>query len=224
MVFVVKRLPILMIVLVVLALSCSLLSVSCDGFTDTAYLNTPTPTPLPTATPLPPVSPGAVTTPNAPNHFGFCGNLSPVASPFGGWPTTDTSKHGDIWITPGGLFCDPDYGFGTHEGIDFLYYLGTPVRATGEALAVEAGWNDVMGNYVRLCSGIVSGWCVRYMHLSSIAIPQWDTATDGQVIGYVGGTGTGAGGDLSGSNGRVHLHYDMTFNNDFYDPYPTLSR
>lgn len=215
MLFVLKRLPVIMGLLIMLALSCSLLSVSCDGFTDTSYVNTPTPTSPPPALPAP-ASPST--------SANFCTNTDATGSPFRGWPTTDAAKWGDGWITPGGRYCDPAYTFGTHEGIDFLYYLGTPIRATGEALVLEAGWHGVMGNYVRLCSGIVSGWCVRYMHLSSIAVSQWDTASDGQVIGYAGGTGSGAGGDASGSNGRVHLHYDMAFNDQFIDPYTTLHR
>ena len=143
---VIKRLPLIFFGLLMLALSLSVLSVQCGGFSDQTYLNTPTP---------PPTDEPIVAVVDAPDYgVPYCENtaLAPD-NPFRGWPANDASFWGDGWISAGGRYCDPEYGqTWEHEGIDFAYWLGTPVVATAEALVIAAGWNDMMGNYIQLCS------------------------------------------------------------------------
>lgn len=137
-------------------------------------------------------------------------NQAGPGNPFSGWPAEDPALQNSGFITT--YFCDPTYPFSwEHEGLDFGFYLDSAIVATADAYIIEAGWDDMLGNMVMLCTG---EWCARYAHLNSLAVSVNDgTVSRGQVIGYVGTTGNSTG---------VHLHYDLFNSEGFWDPYPTL--
>lgn len=102
--------------------------------------------------------------------------------------------------------------FGTwrnHTGTDYAAPMGTPVRAIGDGVVVNAGW---MGGYgrvidIRHSNGFVS----RYGHLSGFAhaLHSGEHVKMGQTIGFVGMTGWATG---------PHLHFEIRVNGVARDP------
>ena len=95
----------------------------------------------------------------------------------------------------------PVYGFHrAHTGVDFGAPTGTRVKATGDATVAFAGRKGGYGNLVILRHQ--NGFETYYAHLSGFAtgIRPGRTVAQGQVIGYVGATGTATG---------PHLHYEI---------------
>ncbi len=146
-------------------------------------------------------------------HCVRVGQLNP-ANPFRGWPVADTSLHTTSLITA--LFCDPTYPFSwAHEGLDFGFYLDAAVVATADATVAQVGFDPALGNLVVLCA---ANYCARYAHLNRISptLVAGLPVQAGTVIGQVGGTGSNSTG--------VHLHYDIYSAVGFWDPLPTLYR
>lgn len=111
-----------------------------------------------------------------------------------------------------------DYVGGDHLGNDIWAAEGTPVVATVNGTLKLTGWSDYSGNKVTIVDGC--GWSHFYCHLQSIApgMSNGVNVTAGQVIGYVGKTGTA-------SNGVVHLHYSIYPDGNYdagVDPWPYL--
>jgi len=95
----------------------------------------------------------------------------------------------------------PVYGFHrAHTGVDFGAPTGTRVKATGDATVAFAGVRGGYGKLVILRHA--NGFETYYAHLSGFAsgIRNGRVVTQGQVIGYVGATGTATG---------PHLHYEI---------------
>jgi len=89
----------------------------------------------------------------------------------------------------------------THQAIDYASPCGTPVSAAGAGTVTFAGWkNNVYGYAVTIRHGSI--YTTRYSHLSAFArgIRSGVSVSQGQVIGYVGTTGTSTG---------CHLDYAM---------------
>ncbi|HWP24148.1 MAG TPA: peptidoglycan DD-metalloendopeptidase family protein [Candidatus Binatia bacterium] len=96
-----------------------------------------------------------------------------------------------------------------HPGIDFAAPRGTPVRAIGDGVILEAGWNGGYGKAIDLKHD--AAYTSRYAHLDSFApgIRPGVTVTKGQVIGYVGSTGRTTG---------PHLHFELYKDQQYIDP------
>ncbi|MFN3752326.1 MAG: M23 family metallopeptidase [Thiobacillus sp.] len=95
----------------------------------------------------------------------------------------------------------PVYGFHrAHTGVDFGAPTGTRVKATGDATVTFAGRKGGYGNLVILRHQ--NGFETYYAHLSGFAngLRPGRAVAQGQVIGYVGATGTATG---------PHLHYEI---------------
>ena len=110
-----------------------------------------------------------------------------------------------------------DFG-GDHIGNDIWAARGTPVAATSDGRLVLTGWSDYSGNKVTLIDGC--GWYHFYCHLDHLApgIANGAHVKAGQIVGYVGNTGTA-------SNGVVHLHYSVYPAGNYnagIDPWPKL--
>lgn len=90
--------------------------------------------------------------------------------------------------------------FRAHLGTDFGAPIGTPVKATSDAVVVRAGWDGGYGKLIEL--RLWNGYTTRYGHLSRFAkgIRPGRKVVQGQVIGYVGSTGLSTG---------PHLHYEI---------------
>jgi murein DD-endopeptidase MepM/ murein hydrolase activator NlpD len=96
-----------------------------------------------------------------------------------------------------------------HLGVDYGAPTGTPVVAVADGTVVSAGWAGGGGNQVRLRhSGKIETY---YLHLSRFAsgVRGGTRVSQGQVIGYVGATGTATG---------PHLDYRFRRNGVFVNP------
>ena len=96
-----------------------------------------------------------------------------------------------------------------HTGVDYAAPMGTPVHAVADGEIIFAGWNGGGGNTIKIrhSGGLQTG----YMHLKNFAsgMKVGKRVTQGDVIGYVGSTGTSTG---------PHLDYRMWQNGTPIDP------
>ena len=118
------------------------------------------------------------------------------------------SRPVDGYITSGfGYRIHPIYGTRRlHAGTDFGAPCGTPVRAAAPGSVVSAGWGGGYGNRIIVSHG--SGMATTYNHLSRYAV-RGGSVSRGQVIGYVGTTGSSTG---------CHLHFEVRINGTPVNP------
>lgn len=96
-----------------------------------------------------------------------------------------------------------------HLGVDYAAATGTPVRAIGEGLVVQAGWNaSGYGNVVEIRHRN-SSHTTLYAHLSKVAVRRGQNVSQGMLIGNVGSTGWSTG---------PHLHFEFRVNGVHQDP------
>lgn len=83
-----------------------------------------------------------------------------------------------------------------HTAVDYAAPTGTPVVALGDGTVLSAGWAGGGGNTVKIRHNSV--YTTSYMHLSKYGpgIKAGVHVKQGQVIGYVGMTGTATGPHL----------------------------
>jgi murein DD-endopeptidase MepM/ murein hydrolase activator NlpD len=103
-------------------------------------------------------------------------------------------------------------GFGprggrNHDGLDIAAPTGTPVRAAACGSVSLAGTQDGYGNIVCITHSNQFSTC--YAHLSRFATSQGAQVQQGQVIGYVGCTGSCTG---------PHVHFETRVNGQAQDP------
>jgi murein DD-endopeptidase MepM/ murein hydrolase activator NlpD len=98
--------------------------------------------------------------------------------------------------------------FGMHTGTDWAAPRGTPIIATGNGIVEKAGWASGYGNQTIIRHA--NGYETSYNHQSAIAkgVREGARITQGQVIGYVGSTGSSTG---------AHLHYELIVNDTKVD-------
>ncbi|WP_084142105.1 M23 family metallopeptidase [Hyphomonas johnsonii] len=96
-----------------------------------------------------------------------------------------------------------------HTGVDFRARRGTPVRAGGDGVIERMEFSDGYGRNVRIQHK--RGYGTLYAHLSGFApgIKAGDSVRKGDVIGYVGDTGSATG---------AHLHYEIRRNGRYLNP------
>lgn len=96
-----------------------------------------------------------------------------------------------------------------HLGVDYGAPHGAAVVAVADGSVVSAGWAGGGGNQVRLKHA--AGMETYYLHLSRFAkgLRGGSRVSQGQVIGYVGSTGTATG---------AHLDYRFKRNGVFVNP------
>ncbi len=95
----------------------------------------------------------------------------------------------------------PVYGFHrAHTGVDFGAPIGTRVKAVGDATVSFAGRKGGYGNLIILRHH--NGYETYYAHLNGFAngLRKGSAVSQGQIIGFVGRTGTATG---------PHLHYEI---------------
>lgn len=96
-----------------------------------------------------------------------------------------------------------------HHGVDYAAPSGTPVYSVADGVVTMAGWGGGGGNTIKIkhAGNIVTG----YLHLRGFAkgIRVGTRVSQGQLIGYVGSTGTSTG---------PHLDYRLWKNGTAIDP------
>lgn len=120
---------------------------------------------------------------------------------------TLTGTGGFVWPLPGYTSISSKYGWRTHPvsgrqsfhgGVDVPAPSGTKIHASKAGAIVISGYNSSYGNYVVIAH--TDGSKTLYAHMKSRAVGAGDTVSQGNVIGYVGTTGTSTGN---------HLHFEI---------------
>ena len=87
-----------------------------------------------------------------------------------------------------------------HRGVDFAAARGTPVYAAGNGRITYRGRKGAFGKYIKIRHN--SRYFTAYAHLRSFrrGVTAGSRVKQGQIIGYVGSTGTATG---------PHLHFEV---------------
>lgn len=100
----------------------------------------------------------------------------------------------------------PNGTWGFHTGIDLAARLGTPVKAAGSGLIIEARDAGGYGNCIVIAHN--RKFKTRYAHLSAIDVHVGDKVTEGQAIGKVGATGN-VWKSKQGNGSHLHFEVDV---------------
>ena len=96
-----------------------------------------------------------------------------------------------------------------HHGIDIPAPKGTPVRAVRDGVVEWSYFSDTAGNLIKIKHD--NGAQSNYMHLDFRLVDKGAPVRAGDVIGFVGSTGTATGD---------HLHLELKdANGQEFDPY-----
>ena len=94
-----------------------------------------------------------------------------------------------------------------HSGLDIGASDGSTIVAADGGTVSEARYNDSYGNYVLINHG--NGYSTVYAHMSSSAVTEGQTVSQGETIGYVGSTGWATG---------PHCHFEIRCDGATTDP------
>ena len=123
-----------------------------------------------------------------------------------------TSNQGFIWPVNGGVTSPYGPRWGTmHTGIDIDAVTGQPIVAAKEGRVILASYYSGYGNAVIIDHG--GGYSTLYGHMSSFNTSNGAYVDQGDIIGYVGCTGSCTGD---------HLHFEVRVNGSPVDPMPYL--
>ena len=104
---------------------------------------------------------------------------------------------------------------GNHTGTDIAAPGGTKILSARGGVVTISTYNSSYGNYVVVQHD--NGISTLYAHMNSRAVSEGDVVSQGQVLGYVGTTGSSTGN---------HLHLEFRVNGtrtDALDYYPALA-
>lgn len=97
-----------------------------------------------------------------------------------------------------------------HYGVDYAADKGTPVHTVADGTVTEKGWDTKGGgNYIKVKHN--STYTTTYMHLNGFAkgIQKGSRVKQGDLIGYVGSTGSSTG---------PHLDFRISKNGSYINP------
>ena len=94
-----------------------------------------------------------------------------------------------------------------HYGVDLGGKEGTPIKATRSGKVTLAKYSSSAGYYVKVDHG--DGFVSIYMHMTHYIVKKGDKVDAGQVLGYMGSTGTSTGN---------HLHFGITYKGNYVNP------
>ena len=159
-----------------------------------------------TSTPPPGTATAAQAEPTIEQPFTFLRHTFPLRG--GGWR-----------FGPGGARYGAGRGYGAHQGQDVLATCGTPLVAARGGVVKHKAFHGRAGNYL-VIDGRGEGYDHVYMHLRDAAlVEEGQTVYTGQLLGYVGDTGSADG---------CNLHFEVWKAPGWYsggspiDPLPVL--
>ena len=95
-----------------------------------------------------------------------------------------------------------------HHGVDLYSFLGDTIVATRGGVVTTADYQaGGAGYYVTINHG--DGFSSTYMHMTHYVVKKGDYVNAGQIIGYVGSTGSSTG---------PHLHFGIFYNGSSVKP------
>lgn len=94
-----------------------------------------------------------------------------------------------------------------HHGVDLGAYQGTPIYASRSGTVTIASYDWSSGYWVNINHG--DGFSSRYLHMTHYVVSAGQYVQKGQIIGYVGSTGTSTG---------PHLHFGIYYNGVSQNP------
>lgn len=110
--------------------------------------------------------------------------------------------------SPYGYRVHPVYGdWRFHSGVDLAAASGTPIIASRSGRVKIATYDWSAGYYVSIDH--FDGFETKYLHMTHYIVSEGEYVTAGQVIGYVGSTGTSTG---------PHLHFGVYYNGSSVNP------
>ncbi len=78
-----------------------------------------------------------------------------------------------------------------HLGTDFAAPIGTPIMSTANGTVIKSAYARGNGNYVKVKHNAT--YSTQYLHMKKRAVKVGDVVRQGQVIGYIGMTGSTSG-------------------------------
>lgn len=147
-------------------------------------------------------------------------SIPPTTAPpayTGGTAGSSSNVGGITWLvpcsytkfsSPFGYRNHPVYGdWRFHSGVDLAASSGTPIIASRSGRVTVATYSWSAGYYVTIDH--LDGYETKYLHMTHYIVSPGDYVTAGQVIGYVGSTGTSTG---------PHLHFSVYYNGAAVNP------
>lgn len=122
------------------------------------------------------------------------------------------NKHEGRFVSGFGIRMHPIYKvYRMHTGVDIAAVTGTPIYATGDGVVTVAANNPRTHGGYGICCVIDHGFGHEtvYAHMSKLDARIGKQVKRGDVIGYVGTTGTSTG---------THLHYEVKVNGKHVNP------
>jgi murein DD-endopeptidase MepM/ murein hydrolase activator NlpD len=110
-----------------------------------------------------------------------------------------------------GYFGTHRSGRRTHQGVDLLAEIGTPILASRSGIVTSAKQIRGMGKYVVIKH--FGGYITLYGHLSAIYVHKGQIIFRGKIIGLVGKTG-----NANYRNILPHVHFELRKNGVPQDP------
>ena len=157
-----------------------------------------------------------VTQPPA-TQAGSTGGSSSSGSSSSGSSSSSRPSGGGAWLvscaytyvsSPFGNRDAPTAGASTyHQGVDLAAPEGTPIYASRTGVVTTATFGKSAGYYVSINHG--DGFSSIYMHMTRYVVSKGQAVSAGQLIGYVGSTGTSTGN---------HLHFGISYNGSYVNP------
>lgn len=99
-----------------------------------------------------------------------------------------------------------------HAGIDIAADKGTPIYAAFDGKVIIADYDEWNGNFIKIKheNNIVTVYC----HCDRLNVKKGDVIRAGEVIGFVGSTGSSTG---------PHLHFELRIGNVSFNPQIALN-
>lgn len=106
--------------------------------------------------------------------------------------------------------------FEFHNGLDMANQSGTPIVVTAPGIVEKVDWDPFgYGWYCKISHKLLGEFSTLYGHMrSQPVVSPGEKVKKGQIIGYMGRTGSATG---------THLHYEVRIDDSLVDPWPFVS-